>query len=219
MDDLYVVAGLHSWNKEAFEKIKHLPGSWIYVDNKEDLAQAAKWNPRYIFFLHWSYIVPKEIIDSVECVCFHPSQLPEGRGGSPIQNLILQGHEYTYLTAFKMTEEVDAGPIYLVAFLPLNGSLTEIFKREMELAYDCIKRIIYYQPIPTAQDGMVSSFKRRTPDQSEITEVKSTKQLYDFIRMLDAEDYPHAFIKVGDKALEFTDAELTDHLRITVKVK
>lgn len=218
MDDLYVVAGLHSWNREAFERLKMLPGSWIYVDNKEDLAQAAKWNPRYVFFLHWSYFVPKEITDSIECVCFHPSHLPEGRGGSPIQNLILQGHEYTYLTAFRMTQEMDAGPIYMVAFLPLDGSLTEIFEREMDLAFDCIQRIITYQPVPTEQDGMVTTFKRRTPEQSEITEVSSLKSLYDFIRMLDAEDYPHAFIKVGDKTLEFTNAVLTDTLTVTIKL-
>ena len=41
------------------------------------------------------------------------TDLPYGRGGSPLQNLILKGKKTTKITAFKMIDKIDAGPIYL----------------------------------------------------------------------------------------------------------
>ncbi|MFM7827709.1 MAG: methionyl-tRNA formyltransferase, partial [Acidimicrobiaceae bacterium] len=42
----------------------------------------------------------------------------------------------------------------------------------------------------------------------EIKSPKSAAELYDFIRMLDAEGYPHAFINAGEFKVEFRNARL-----------
>lgn len=57
-----------------------------------------------------------------------------------------------------------------------------------------MKKLIYKK-----QKGKVLIFKRRLENQSEIKtkKISSTKKLYDFIRMLDAENYPKAFIKLN----------------------
>ena len=49
------------------------------------------------------------------------TDLPYGRGGTPLQNLILRGHQNTKLSAFKLVDEMDAGPIYLKADLFFRG--------------------------------------------------------------------------------------------------
>ena len=41
------------------------------------------------------------------------TDLPFGRGGSPLQNLIVRGYKETMLSAIKCVGEVDAGPIYI----------------------------------------------------------------------------------------------------------
>ena len=41
------------------------------------------------------------------------TDLPYGRGGSPLQNLILDNKQKTMISAFKMTERMDEGPIYI----------------------------------------------------------------------------------------------------------
>ena len=46
------------------------------------------------------------------CVCFHMTAVPYGRGGSPLQNLIIQGFSSTLITALKMVKELDAGGVY-----------------------------------------------------------------------------------------------------------
>ena len=98
----YVVAGSKSWNRQVFDKtIVKYPGQWFFINSTQDLSmeQINKINPRYIFFLHWSWKVPDELINSYECVCFHMTDVPYGRGGSPLQNLIIRGHQETKLTA------------------------------------------------------------------------------------------------------------------------
>ncbi len=50
-------------------------------------------------------IPPKPGIRGFEKV--HMTDVPYGRGGSPLQNLIARGHTSTKLTAMRMTAEVD----------------------------------------------------------------------------------------------------------------
>lgn len=73
---------------------------------------AARMSPRYIFFPHWSFVVPADLFEAHECVCFHMTDVPYGRGGSPLQSHILDGQTETNLTALRMVEEVDAVPVY-----------------------------------------------------------------------------------------------------------
>lgn len=161
-------------------------------------------NPRYIFFPHWSKIVPKEITEHYECVCFHETNLPYGRGGSPIQNLIQRGHKETQVTALKMSEVVDGGPIYMKRQTSLHGLAEEIFLRTADLVAEMIAEIVAKQPVPVPQVGDVFSFGRRTPDQSEITRnIGTLEELFDLIRMLDVQDYPHAYLDIGNFRIEF----------------
>ena len=48
----------------------------------------------------------------------HPSDLPKFRGGSPIQNQIINGVKKTKISIFRINSEIDAGDI--VAKAPLD---------------------------------------------------------------------------------------------------
>jgi methionyl-tRNA formyltransferase len=212
MNNTYVVCGCKPWNKRVFdEQISRLSGEWHYRGSKEDLAveNLRALAPSKIFFLHWSWIVPQEIINTFECINFHMTDLPYGRGGSPLQNLILRGHTKTMLTAHRMTDELDAGPIYLKEPLSLDGTAREILQRSSELAAEMIARIIQDRCIPQEQTGKVVLFERRTASQSEIPKNLSPKERYDFIRMLDCEGYPAAFETINGKHVAHTNARLS----------
>jgi methionyl-tRNA formyltransferase len=208
----YVVAGSKSWHRQVFENsISRNPGRWVFLDSREDLTaeRLAELAPRYVFFLHWSWIVPSPIVNEFECVCFHMTDLPFGRGGTPLQNLIVRGYHETMLTAFKMTDELDAGPVYMKLPLSLEGSAQEIYLRATEVAADMIVQIVAEEPEPVAQSGEVISFTRRTPADSEITaEIEDLERLHDHIRMLDAEGYPPAFVRLGPFTLSFRKSVL-----------
>lgn len=209
----YIVAGSKPWNRRVFEEvIRHYPGRWHFVGTPGELTPqlVAQISPRYIFFLHWSWKVPQELIDHYECVCFHMTDVPYGRGGSPLQNLILRGHHHTKLAAFRMVAELDAGPVYYKEDLCLCGSAEETYIRATHLASKMIHRIITEHPVPQPQVGTPVVFKRRKSEESRIPRRDSLQALYDFIRMLDAQGYPRAFLEHEGFRYEFRRAQLYD---------
>ena len=207
----YIVATIKPWNIKLFHGlISKYPGRWILVTDPKKLTPefVLKLKPRYIFFPHWSWIVPKEILDAAECVCFHEAAVPYGRGGSPIQNLIVRGHKHTKISALRMEEGLDTGPVYMQRPLSLQGSAQEIFERAAPIVAGMIKTIAERNPKPKKQTGKVTVFKRRTPNMSDITQLAepTIENIYDHIRMLDADTYPHAFIDLPKYRIEFTNA-------------
>ncbi len=216
----YLVVTIKDWNIDEYQKYsKEFQGDWHLITNKEDLTliNLKKIEPKYIFFPHWSWAVPKEITDNYECVCFHMTDLPYGRGGSPLQNLIIRGRKETQITALKMTQEMDAGDIYKKSYLDLSGSAQEIFIRASKKIVELINFIIMEEPNPIEQKGTVTNFQRRALEQSQIPEGLSLKEMYDYIRMLDAPGYPKAFLEVNGYRLEFKNSEYADG-RLSAKV-
>ncbi len=209
----YLVAGCKSWHRRVFDEVlSRLAGDWHYVGDREELSLAyiREVRPRYVFFLHWSWKVPVEILEEVECVCFHMTDVPYGRGGSPLQNLIIRGHRETRLTALRMTSELDAGPVYLKRSLSLEGGAEEIYLRASALSADMIQQIARDEMHPSPQTGVAVNFKRRKPEESQIAKLDSLEQLHDFIRMLDAKGYPRAFLSHDGYRFEFSRSALYD---------
>jgi methionyl-tRNA formyltransferase len=156
-------------------------------------------------------MVPQEIVDQFDCICFHMTDLPFGRGGSPLQNLIQRGHRQTMMSAIRMTSELDAGPVLLKRELCLEGGAEEIYIRSSRLSARMIEEITRTEPEPVPQEGKVVRFKRRSPEDSEIQpDLEHLENIHDVIRMLDAEGYPHAFIRLGPYRFEFTRSALHD---------
>jgi methionyl-tRNA formyltransferase len=207
---LYVVAGTKPWNRTVFRDVlRRYPGRWTYCDSPGALSRVlAGAAPRFIFFLHWSYIVPKSVTDAHPCVCFHMADVPYGRGGTPLQNLILRGHAKTKLTALRMTDVVDGGPVYMKRTLSLRGSAQEILERATLLAARMIREMIRRPPRPRPQRGEVVLFHRRKPHESAIPTLTRLRDLYDFVRMLDAPTYPRAFLVHEGMRYEFSGAKI-----------
>jgi len=148
------------------------------------------------------------------------TDVPYGRGGSPLQNLIVRGHTETTLTALRMVKEVDAGPVYAKRPLSLEGTAHQIYLRAGEISFDIIKWIIANEPQPVVQQGKPEIFKRRTSEQNELPEKGTIKTLYDHVRMLDAPTYPHAFVNHGEFTIEFSNAEIDkEEMTATVRIR
>ena len=207
----YIVATIKSWNIEEFaRRVSELPGRWLLVTDPDSLSADVirSLRPRYVFLPHWSWIVPDEILAAAECVCFHMTDVPFGRGGSPLQNLIVRGHTETRLSALRMVSEPDAGPVYMKRALSLKGSAEEILVRCTTTIFDMIGEIVTEHPKPTPQIGAPVVFSRRHPSESRLSGSGALEAVYDHIRMLDAEGYPAAFLDYGDFRVEFHGARL-----------
>ena len=216
----YVIASSKDWFKEHPKSEEYKSLNLFEITKKEDLnlKYLETINPRYIFFPHWNWIVDSEIYERFECVVFHTAPLPYGRGGSPIQNLILNGLKKSPVCALKMTEVLDGGPIYDSLEISLDGTISEIFTR----IADCVEKLIILicrkNPHPIEQNGEVVTFKRLSSADNELLNSHSVSELYDRIRMVDGLDYPRAYINYGSHKIEFTEANIVEN-NLLAKVK
>lgn len=217
-----IIVSNRKWNRKYADFIEAATQSKVYYIEERSQLTIDNLNnikPDRIFFFHWSYIIPEEIYNSFECVIFHMTDLPFGRGGSPLQNLIVRGFSETKVSALKCIKEVDAGPIYLKKELSLWGSAEEIYIRAGQLCCDMAIEIINSDIKPQAQVGDVICFKRRSPKDSDISELTELSVIYDYIRMLDAEGYPKAFLNMGNIHFEFERASLNNgYIKADVKI-
>lgn len=210
------------WHDNLFDSLsKDNKIKWIRIKNKIDFSyeNLMTINPDFIFIPHWSYIIPKSIYNNFKCILFHMTDLPYGRGGSPLQNLIARGITDTKISAISVSKEIDSGKIYLKKNLNLNGTAEEIFIRSSMVIENMILYIIKYKPTPKEQEGKVVEFKRRSPKDSNITRIKDLKKMYDYIRMLDCDGYPNAFFETKYLKFEFSRAKLKSDNSIFADVR
>lgn len=206
-----VVLSEKSWHKDLFNKLKSefTNIKWTHIDNKIDFNEIflTKLKPDIIFIPHWSNIINENFFNKFKCIVFHMTDLPYGRGGSPLQNLIIRNKEKTKISAIKVDFGIDSGDIYLKSDLDLSGSAKEIFARSSLVIFNMISEILIKEPKPIPQIGEITIFKRRKPSQSSIMDLTNLNQVYDYIRMLDCDGYPKAFIETSEIKFEFTNAK------------
>lgn len=219
----YVIAASRDWYwRLAAELEAQLGRTFTLIKEPRELnaRDLRELNPRFIFFPHWSTKIAPEIYDAFECVIFHMTDLPFGRGGSPLQNLISRGIRETQISALRCTSVMDGGPVYLKRPLLLEGSAREIFARATTEIGRMIEYLVLHEPAPQPQSGEVTVFQRRTPADSDLASLVELQKVYDHIRMLDADGYPHAFLETAHLRLEFTQAAmLGDAVSAVVTIK
>ena len=222
MENILIVSE-KSWNKELVSYLQSTMPQYAFylISQKEDFTveRIGSISPVKIFIPHWSYIIPSAIFERYECIVFHMTDLPYGRGGSPLQNLIVRGLTATKLSALRVEVGLDTGPVYLKMDLSLSGTAEEIFVRVNKLVGKMIVEIIQNNLQPVPQEGDPFVFKRRKPEQSDMSGLEKLEEIFDYIRMLDADGYPHAYIEKGEFRYEFTRASIKADGSIVADVK
>ena len=76
--------------------------------------------------------------------------------------------------------------------------------------------------IPKEQEGEVVLFKRRSYEDGNVRSLSQISEVYDYIRMLDGEGYPRAFLETNNLKFEFYNAkefpnEIIANVRIVKK--
>ena len=209
MDNI-LICGYRDWSYNLYvnirsEIIKNIPDHHVvYVDHKDLLEENIKqYNPKYIFFIGWSWIIKDDIINKYPCICLHPSLLPKYRGGSPMQHQIINGEKESAVTLFYMDEGIDTGDILFQKKFSLNGDLVDIYNRVTKIGSEGVMKIIQDScDDRIKQDESKATFyKRRKPSMSEIQVEDisnfTSEELHNKVRSLQ-DPYPNAFIRCKD---------------------
>jgi len=83
----------------VYEQLKQVPFDVLNID--------------ICIVVAYGKIIPRKYLDMLPFYNVHPSLLPKYRGAAPIQRAIENGEESTGVTIFKLTDQLDAGPIVM----------------------------------------------------------------------------------------------------------
>ena len=199
------LVGYRDWAHSIYDNVaKNSSHEFIRFNSKEEFSEQEiiKFNPELILFYGWSWIIPKHFVSNYKCLMLHPSPLPKYRGGSPIQNQIINGETKGAVSIFLMDNGMDTGPIIAQEEISLLGSLDEIFDRIIITGSKLTTNFLNNGYDLRAQDDKkATSFKRRKESDSEILieeiTTKDSTYLLNKIRMLQ-DPYPNPYIKTAD---------------------
>lgn len=135
-------------------------------------------------------------------VC-HPSDLPKGRGFSPIAWELLNGSNEITFSLFEADENIDNGRIYKKETLILQGTELndEIKILQAQKTYSMILDYLdsYPENDSYEQEGRATYYKRRTNLDSELDIDKTIKSQFNLLRIVDNKHYPAFFIYKSKK--------------------
>lgn len=155
------------------------------------------------FFLSCHRIAPPDILArNRHNLAIHASNLPAGRGWSPLTWQILAGENRIPLCLFEATEEVDAGPVYYREYLEFRGDelIDEMRVCLAEKSIELCQRFLSAPtpPVGTLQAGEPAYWARRRPEDSRLDPDKTLAEQFNLLRTVDNQHYP-AFFELHGK--------------------
>ena len=103
---------------ELVEKLNRLGFTSKLALKREDIQKGS-----VLFILSYPKILHEDVLILNERnIVVHASDLPAGRGWSPLSWQVLEGRAQIPITLFECRKQVDSGDIYLQRHIQLNGS-------------------------------------------------------------------------------------------------
>lgn len=182
---------------ELISKIKTIGHHATFVSSHKEVTKGD------ILFLLGCVKIFKKLELNKHNIVVHESDLPKGKGWSPLTWQILEGKNEIPITLFEAVEDIDAGPYYLKDKIVFEGHelIDELREKQGSKTVEmCLRFINEYDKIePFKQEGKSTFYKKRTPSDSEIDLNKSIKDQFNLLRVVDNEKYPAFFYKNGYK--------------------
>lgn len=157
-----------------------------------------------VFVLSYHSIIPALYLrQNALTLVLHASNLPQGKGWSPLFWQVLEGKDEVIFTLFKADEKIDNGEIYLQKRLNLSGVelYDELRAKQGAMSVQICAEFLRLYPHITAraQSGAESFYPKRSPKDSELDINKSLNEQFNLLRICSNDEFPAFFIKNGKK--------------------
>ncbi len=133
----------------------------------------------------------------------HESDLPRGKGWSPLTWQIIEGNRDVCICLFEAAGDIDSGDIYEKKVMKFSGHelIDELRDIQGQATIDIIMSVIERYPNikGVKQSGEETFYKKRTPKDSELDISKTLKEQFNLLRVVDNDRYPAFFIRDGVK--------------------
>lgn len=187
------------------------------INDRETIQELKSKEIDWLFIIGWSQIAKKELLETPNngCIGMHPTLLPKGRGRAAIPWAILKDLDKTGVTAFKIDEGVDTGPIIDFIEIPIssNETSTTLYKKVNESHIKLMKnvwRAIINKKLKltTQEESEATYWEGRKPEDGEITSVYSMKEADLLVRAAN-KPYPGSFYVSNDKVYRVWKADFS----------
>ena len=150
------------------------------------------------FYLGCIHITPLDVrARNLRNIVVHASDLPKGRGFSPLTWLVLEGRNEIPVCLLEAVDEADAGPVVYRDRLRFEGhELIGEMRAALGKAHVDLCRRFLDESTPVSgapQGGEPTSYRRRRPEDSRLDPESSIANQFDLLRTVDNESYPAFF--------------------------
>ncbi|MDR0606705.1 MAG: hypothetical protein LBG80_20740 [Bacteroidales bacterium] len=188
---------MNKYIPELVQRLKPYKVQWIH--EATELC-----NGDICFIISFDKILKKEYLNKHQHnIVVHESNLPKGKGMSPLTWQILEGENRIPITLCEADEQVDAGKIYIQDYLIFRGDelIDELrHKQAIKTCDMCLDFIRSYPKIIDVgreQIGESTFYRRRYPTDSKLDIDKTIREQFNLLRIVDNEKYP-AFFEIAD---------------------
>ncbi len=151
-------------------------------EDLEEVCRLKRENPEaHGILASFGVLIKADVLELFEpegILNIHPSLLPAYRGASPIESAILAGDDEFSVSAMKLANEMDAGPIYYqttLKDLPIRKN--DIYKALAETGAKWICENLAELPKPVLQDDSKATFcGKLTKTMGELTPETDTAE-------------------------------------------
>ena len=157
----------------------------IEVRQPERVAELGDPGVDVVVAAAYGALIPRELLDRAVWLNVHPSLLPRWRGAAPVERAIMAGDEETGVSIIRLVEELDAGPIGVVAQFPIgpDDDAGVVFERAVDLGSELVDSVLALQRF-TPQEGEATYAEKIGPADRELDWSRPPEELHNRIRAL-----------------------------------
>lgn len=163
------------------------------VRSQEDVLEGA-----VAFYLGCLRITPSEVLArNQRNLVVHASNLPKGRGFSPLTYQIIEGRNRIPVCLLDAVDSVDSGPVIYREWIEFEGHelIGELRLKLGDMTVELCLRFMNESVPPQGQlqKGEPSVYPRRRPADSSLDPNRTIAEQFNLLRTVDNDKYPACF--------------------------
>lgn len=187
------------WGKELVEDLCASGDKAALVTRQEDVPEG-----EVAFFLGCLRITPSEVLArNRRNLVVHASDLPKGRGFSPLTYQIIEGQNRIPVCLLDAVEPVDSGPVIYREWIDYEGHelIGELRQKLGAATVELCRRFMSERvpPCGEPQQGNPSTYPRRRPADSALDPNRTIAEQFNLLRTVDNDNYPAYFDFCGHR--------------------
>lgn len=176
--------------------------------NQDFLDKISRLNPDLIITAAYGQILPGSLLDipPLGCINVHASLLPEYRGASPIQQVLIDGRKKTGISMIYMDEGMDTGDIIMQQQLTIEPeeNAGQLHDRLAALGANMIPAVLNLfgqgKPVGTPQDSKKATYcSKIDKNRGEIQWEQSAESICNLVRGLTPWPGTFTFLNQGKR--------------------